>query len=103
MLQTLQSQDFQTLPGQNGTLYLPDGSTLAIHIEHFEEVPSARMRHSERMPFSLALKSLAPTDFIDGLCGLQVPELGRVDDIFVSRTPAMGRDPAVGYFCISFS
>ncbi|WP_285419491.1 hypothetical protein [Pseudomonas sp. efr-133-TYG-5] len=103
MLQAVQSQHFQALPGQDGTLYLPDGSALSIHIEHFEEVPSAKMRHSERMPFSLEFSSRVPTDFVDGLCALHLPELGRVEDIFVSRMPAMGRDPRLGYFCISFN
>ncbi|WP_415767777.1 hypothetical protein [Pseudomonas sp. ZB1P45] len=32
-----------------------------------------------------------------------LPELGQVQDIFVSRVPAMGRDPGVGYFYIAFN
>lgn len=103
MLQAVQSQHFESLPGHSATLHLPDGTALAIHIEHFEEVPSAKLRYSERMPFSLEFKSLVPTEFVDGLCALELPELGLVQDIFVSRVPAMGRDPQLGYFCISFN
>ncbi|MBV4460985.1 hypothetical protein KVG96_23780 [Pseudomonas sp. COR58] len=103
MLQSVQNHHFQALLGQTGTLHLPDGSALAIHIRHYEEIPSAKLRHSERMPFSLEFDSLEPTDFVDGLCALELPELGRVDDIFVSRVPPMGRDPQLGYFCISFN
>jgi hypothetical protein len=49
------------------------------------------------------LRSLQPTDFIDGLCALELPQLGRVEAIFVSREPPLGRDPALGYFNIIFN
>ncbi|MNG24660.1 hypothetical protein D3C84_1094130 [compost metagenome] len=61
------------------------------------------MRNSERMPFSVEFNSLVPTDFVDGLCTLQLPELGKVENIFVSRVPSMGRDPQRGYFYIAFN
>ncbi|WP_339538160.1 DUF6916 family protein [Pseudomonas sp. RA_15y_Pfl2_54] len=103
MLQTVQSQHFQALLGRIGTLHLPDGSALQIHIEHLEEQPAAKMRYSERMPFNVELRSLEPTEFVDGLCALELPEIGRVQDIFVSRVPPMGRDPQLGYFHITFN
>ncbi|MBK5377826.1 hypothetical protein JFT81_24710 [Pseudomonas sp. TH43] len=103
MLQTVQSQHFQALLGRIGTLHLPDGTALQFHIEHLEEKPLAKMRYSERMPFSVELSSLEPTEFVDGLCALELPELGRMQDIFVSRVPPMGRDPALGYFHITFN
>ena len=103
MLQQVQSQHFQALLGKTGMLRLPDGSELPIHIEHLEEVPAAKMRNSERMPFSVEFSSLQSTDFVDGLCALELPELGQVEDIFVSRVPAMGRDPQLGYFYIAFN
>ncbi|MHC8356438.1 DUF6916 family protein [Pseudomonas sp. LB3P81] len=103
MLQRVQHQHFQTLLGKTGTLRLPDGSELSIHIDSLEETPRSRLPNSERMPFSVAFNSLQPTDFVDGLCALELPELGQVEDIFVSRVPAMGRDPGVGYFYIAFN
>ncbi|QAX82662.1 hypothetical protein C2E19_01870 [Pseudomonas sp. DTU12.3] len=103
MLQSVQSQHFQALRGRVGTLHLPDGSAMQIHIGELEEKPLAKMRYSERMPFSVELNSLGPTEFVDGLCALELPELGRVDNIFVSRVPLMGRDPARAYFHITFN
>lgn len=103
MLQTVRSQHFEALLGRIGTLHLPDGSTLQVHIGQLEENPLAKMRYSERMPFSVELSSLTPTGFVDGLCALELPELGRVQDIFVSRVPPMGRDPQLGYFHITFN
>ncbi|MHC8384399.1 DUF6916 family protein [Pseudomonas sp. LB3P14] len=103
MLEQVQSQHFKALLGKTGTLRLPDGSELPIHIDSLEETPRSRMPKSERMPFSVEFNSLRPTDFVDGLCTLELPELGQVQDIFVSRIPAMGRDPDVGYFYIAFN
>ncbi|MFJ2479368.1 DUF6916 family protein [Pseudomonas sp. NPDC087598] len=103
MLQSVKSQHFQALLGRIGTLYLPDGGTLQIHIGELEEKPLAKMRYSERMPFCVELNTLAPTEFVDGLCALELPELGRVEGIFVSRVPPMGRDPAMAYFHVTFN
>jgi len=103
MLQQVQHQHFQTLLGKTGTLRLPDGSELPIHIDSLEESPRSRMPNSERMPFVVEFNSLQSTEFVDGLCALELPDLGYVEDIFVSRVPAMGRDPGVGYFYIAFN
>ncbi|EJM58755.1 hypothetical protein PMI30_06060 [Pseudomonas sp. GM50] len=103
MLEQIQSQHFQALLGKTGTLRLPDGRELPIHIDTLREAPRSQMPNSERMPFSVELNSLQPTDFVDGLCALELPELGRVEDIFVSRVPTMGRDPQLGYFYIAFN
>jgi hypothetical protein len=103
MLKQVQSQHFQALLGKTGTLRLPDGSELPIHLDNLVETPRSKLPDSERMPFSVELNSLGPTAFIDGLCSLELPELGQVQDIFVSRMPAMGRDPDLGYFSIAFN
>ncbi|MGL6247429.1 DUF6916 family protein [Pseudomonas sp.] len=103
MLQQVQSRHFQALLGKTGTLRLPGGSELPIHIDTLKETPCSQMPNSERMPFSVEINSLKPTEFVDGLCTLELPELGQVQDIFVSRVPAMGRDPGLGYFYIAFN
>ncbi|MDI1332879.1 hypothetical protein [Pseudomonas sp.] len=103
MLQQVQSQHFKTLLGKTGSLRLPDGSKLSIHIDTLEETPHSRMPNSERVPFSVEFNSLEPTAFVDGLCTLELPMLGQVQGIFVSRVPAMGRDPDMGYFYIAFN
>jgi hypothetical protein len=43
MLQSVKSQHFQALLGRIGTLYLPDGSALQIHIGELAEKPLAQM------------------------------------------------------------
>lgn len=57
MLQAVQSHHFQTLLGQTVVLRLPDGSELPVQFEHLEDSPRARMRNSERMPFSVEFNS----------------------------------------------
>lgn len=103
MLQQAQSRYFRPLLGQTRDLTLPDGSCLPVRIEKLEEAPRAKMPGAERMPFSVELNSLHPTAFVDGLCALDVPGLGRLEGLFVSRTPPMGRDPTRGYFYIAFN
>jgi len=103
MLEQVQNQHFQTLLGQTTTLRLPDGSELPIHIDSLEQKPRSQLPNSERVPFGVGFNSLEPTEFVDGLCAMELPGLGAVQNIFVSRVPAMGRDPAVGYFHIAFN
>jgi len=103
MLQQVSSEHFQPLVNQPCSLQLPDGSQLPIQIEAIELRPQSRLPENARIPFSVTLHSLEPTDFIDGLCALELPQLGRVDAVFVSREPALGRDPALGYFNIIFN
>lgn len=103
MLQQVHSRHFQPLLGQTGSLILPDGSCLPVRFETLEQTPRAKLPNTERMPFSVEFNSLESTDFVDGLCALQVPELGRLEGVFVSRIPPMGRDPTLGYFYIAFN
>lgn len=103
MLQQVHSHHFQALLGQTRSLTLPDGSRLPVRIETLAETPRAKLPNSERMPFSVELNSLEATEFVDGLCALEVPELGWLKDVFVSRVPPMGRDPTLGYFHIAFN
>ncbi|MGY1451075.1 DUF6916 family protein [Pseudomonas chlororaphis] len=103
MLHLLQSEHFQPLLGQTCNLLLPDGSVLPVHIESIKDTPQSRMPNSPRMPFCVELNSLAPTVFVDGLCDLELPGVGHLQGMFVSRVPALGRDPTLGYFYIAFN
>ncbi|WP_191489297.1 DUF6916 family protein [Pseudomonas sp. FEN] len=103
MLQQVSSEHFQLLMKQHCPLHLPDGSQLPIEIEAVELRPQSRLPGNTRTPFNVALRSLEPTAFVDGLCALELPQLGRVDTVFVSREPPLGRDPTLGYFNIVFN
>ncbi|MCK6191123.1 MULTISPECIES: hypothetical protein [unclassified Pseudomonas] len=102
MLNLITPEHFRPLLGHNSVLYLPDGSALPIQVQSVREAPRATLPGSARGAFSVLLNSLGPTDFVDGLCHLPLPETN-LDPVFVSREPAMGRDAERGYFCIVFN
>lgn len=102
MLEHVTREHFQPLLNQPCPLLLPDGTQLSIEIQAIEERPRSHLPESARMAFSVMLRSLEPTDFVDGLCSLDVPG-ERLNNVFVSREPAMGRDANLGYYCIVFN
>ena len=103
MLQHVTAHHFRALKGSQCVLQLSDGSQLPIAMSAIDEKPLARLSDNQRLPFSVSLDSLAPSDFVDGLCSIDLPELGRLEEVFVSRVPPMGRDANLAYYCISFN
>lgn len=103
MLEQVTGEHFRSLLEKPWTLYLSDGSHLPISIDAVEDAPRARITESARMPFGVSLSTSQATDFVDGLCAIELPELGRVEGVFVSRTPVLGRDASRAYFYITFN
>lgn len=103
MLSHVTAEDFRALLNKPLALYLPDGSTLTIQIRSIRQSPSACLPGNPRMAFSVTLNSLEPTDFVDGLCRLPLSDSVCLEQVFVSREPAMGRDDGRGYFSIVFN
>lgn len=103
MLQDITVEHFRTLLGSTCSLRLSDGSQLPIAISSIDEKPLARLSGNQRLPFCVGLDSLEPSNFVDGLCALELPELGKLKDVFVSRVPPLGRDENLAYYCISFN
>ncbi|AQY63634.1 MULTISPECIES: hypothetical protein [Pseudomonas] len=102
MLNLVTPEHFRPLLARTSVLYLPDGSALPIQIQQVTDAPKASVPGSPRTAFSVLLDSLEPTDFVDGLCRLPLAQTC-LEQVFVSREPAMGRDNARGYFCIVFN
>ncbi|MBD9458378.1 hypothetical protein IB241_11840 [Pseudomonas sp. PDM05] len=102
MLNLVTLEHFRPLLAQPSVLYLPDGSALQIQVQGLRPAPEARLPGTAREGFSVSLNSLGPTDFVDGLCRLPLPDVC-LEHVFVSREPAMGRDGERGYFCIVFN
>jgi hypothetical protein len=102
MLHQIQASDFQALLGSTQRLRFADGRTLALCIDEVDLKPQSQMPGS-RMPFSVALSTTGQTDVIDGLCALEMPGAGTLENLFVSRVPNLGRDPANAYFQIVFN
>ncbi|MBI6730220.1 hypothetical protein YA0032_11140 [Pseudomonas amygdali] len=103
MLQDVTFEHFQSLLGNTCQLQMSDGSQLPVHVASVAEKPQARAARQQRMPFNVLLESLEPSEFVDGACAIELPELGLLQNVFVSRVPAMGRDENLAYYCISFN
>ena len=106
MLDRLAAAHFTPLLAQPQQLMLPDGSTLPVRIDGVSESPQSRLPGAaaeRRTPFTVTLTALEPTAFTDGLCAIDLPELGRVEGIYVGRLAALGRDQAGAYFQINFN
>ncbi len=101
MLELLEASHFAQLQGRWHTFEIPDGNTLELRVESVTLKPRARISEKVRMPFTVTLTS-APTRFIEGLCAVDLPEIGRVE-IMVSRQASLGRDPQQAYFQILFN
>lgn len=102
MLELLEAVHFEKIKGRPHAFKTPDGNTLELRVEAVTLKPRSRMSETGRMPFSVTLTS-APTQFIEGLCTVEFPDIGRVEHIMVSRQAAMGRDPQKAYFQILFN
>jgi hypothetical protein len=106
MLDRLEASHFVPLLAQTQQLILSDGSTLAVRVDSVSEHPRSRMPGApaeRRTPFSVTLTALEPTTFIDGLCTIELPDAGRVEDVWIGRMAALGRDHAGAYFQIVFN
>lgn len=103
MLHEVNVDNFRVMLGCVCTLQLSDGSQLPVRVSSVIEKPQARLAEDRRLPFNVSLSSLEPSEFIDGSCEVVLPEMGLLQDVFVSRVPAMGRDENLAYYCISFN
>lgn len=106
MLDKLEASHFTPLLAQPRPLILPDGSALPVRVDGIREHPRSRMPYAaaaSRVPFIVTLTALEPTTFVDGLCAIDLPALGRVERIWVGRMAALGRDQAGAYFQIVFN
>lgn len=103
MLRSIESQHFQALLKHTTQLHLPDGQVLEVRVESVSENPRGRIPENPRMPFSVALTSLAPSDFVHGLCAIELADHGRLEGVFVSRVPALGRNPELAYLDVVFN
>lgn len=103
MLNAITIEHFRQIEGTTCVLQLSDNSTLPVTIDEVREKPLARMSDNSRMPFQVTMTSLAPSEFIDGQCVIELPQVGPVQGIFVSRVPALGRDENLAYYHISFN
>ncbi len=105
MLELVEASHFAQLQGRSHSFQTPDGNTLMLRVDSVTLKPKSQMPGNDngRMPFTVNLCASEPTRFIEGLCAIELPDIGRVQNIMVSRQAALGRDPQHAYFQIMFN
>ena len=106
MLDRIESNHFSPLIGQTCQLRTPDGDKLTLRVDTVTTKPLSRMPDApdeQRMPFSVTLTAMQPTTFVDGLCTLELANLGQLQNVWISRVAPLGRDASQAYFQIIFN
>lgn len=104
MLERIEASHFEQLRGNAHRFEITEGGALELRIDAVTRKPLSRIPGSEgREPFTVNLTSVSPTRFVEGLCAAELPGIGRVENIRVSRQAALGRDPQLAYFQIMFN
>ncbi len=103
MLERLEASHFESLQGHAHVFEIPNGAALELRVDSVTRKPKSSIPGSAREPFTVNLTSTMPTHFIEGLCATELPGVGRVENIMVSRQAALGRPPQLAYFQILFN
>lgn len=106
MLNLIGADHFRQLQGQVCEFATDTGEKLLLRVDSVNLKPNARMPSAAaetRVPFSVGLTAMQPTDFMDGGCTVELPQLGQVSHLMVLREAALDRDPRQHYFQILFS
>jgi hypothetical protein len=106
MLHAIEATHFTSLEGQAREFETADGRRVVLRVDTVRLKPSTRIPGGDdtvRTPFTVSLTAVEPTAFVHGLCAVELPGLGRVENMMVSRQAALGRDPRLAYFQILFN
>lgn len=111
MLDTLSSEDFTPLLGQCCRFRAAPWPEVELQVQSIRQKPLSQVpgrEESERMPFVVELVATADTELVDAVGQLQLPAAGELpartlDNVWISRTGAMGRDRRYCYFQLPFN
>lgn len=88
MLGKVKARHFVALQGSTQKIVLGDEQSVSMRVERVVEHPRAQRSGApagERVPFSVDLTALEPTQLLDGPCTIELPELGHVPNIWMTR------------------
>ncbi|QEL57005.1 DUF6916 family protein [Chromobacterium paludis] len=111
MLNTLRSEDFQPLIGQACRFQAPQQAEIELRIQAVRDKPLSQVpgwETEQRMPFVVELVASETTQLVDAVGRLRLPASGTqpervLEDVWISRTGAMGRDRSLYYFQLPFN
>jgi hypothetical protein len=106
MLNAVKADHFQALIGQPFEV-MPEGcGSVCLTVESVRHHPATRFPDDPpdmREPFSVILTATKEVGLVDSLCTLTLPDLGKLDQVQVSRIAPLSRDPSKAYFQIIFN
>ena len=105
MLATLCSNDFTQDINQVATLVMGEAAypvtVVAVTEKPRSKLPSAKPEH--RIPFSVRLSGPAIPGFLYGTVTLRAPNLGKIENLMVTRTVSVDGDPNTAWYEIAFN
>ncbi len=106
MLNAVKADHFQALVGQSFEVRPEACPSVRLTVESVRLHPGTRFPDDPpdmREPFSVILTAPANAPLVDSLCALELPALGKLEKLQVSRIAPLSRDPAKAYFQIIFN
>ncbi|AXE29659.1 hypothetical protein DK842_06965 [Chromobacterium phragmitis] len=111
MLDTLSCEDFAPLIGHSCRFQAHPLPELELKVQSIRQKPLSQVpgrEGVERTPFVVELVAASQTDLVDAVGRLSLPAVGALpertlDNVWISRTGAMGRDRSHCYFQLPFN
>ncbi|WP_047250396.1 hypothetical protein [Chromobacterium subtsugae] len=111
MLAELRSEDFAPLLGQSCLFSVEQQPELELRIQTVRQKPLAQVpgrEDTQRTPFVVELVAARATELVDAVGTLNLPAADglperRLENVWISRTGAMGRDRQYCYFQLPFN
>ncbi|UTH76154.1 hypothetical protein [Chromobacterium sp. IIBBL 290-4] len=111
MLDKLRSEDFAPLIGKNCTFRVLQMPDVELRIQSIREKPLSQVPGREgqyRTPFVVEMVAAGEAQLVDAVGQLSLPQTDSqqqrtLENVWISRTGAMGRDRDFSYFQLTFN
>ena len=105
MLDVVRAEHFNALIGQVCRIESEDGADLTLTVERVHLRPEAQLpgTKDKREPFSVLLVAAGETGWVEGPCSLEIPGLGRLENVHMARTVPQSADLSKAYYQIMFN
>lgn len=105
MLDAVCAEQFSALIGEACRIEPEGGTAFLATVERVRLHPGARLPGGaeKREPFSVLMVASGDAGLVDGVCSLELPAVGRLTSVQVSRTVPQSADLSQAYYQIMFN
>ena len=106
MLDAVRAEYFSALIGQACRVEPESGQAFMLTVERVRMHPGARLPGDpaeKREPFSVLLAAAGETGWVEGVCAIELPDVGRLDKLQIARTVPQSADTSKAYYQIMFN